>query len=83
MVFVVTVAVHSVAPRLRMSYHVVASHGDYLVTAMVVRVSDFPLSPVARVSSLNWAPPPLSYDGHWVITTTRDDVVRHPKAWRD
>jgi hypothetical protein len=25
----------------------------------------------------------MSYDGHWVITTTRDDVVRHPKAWRD
>jgi hypothetical protein len=25
----------------------------------------------------------MSYDGHWVITMTRDDMVRHPKAWRD
>jgi hypothetical protein len=25
----------------------------------------------------------MSYDGHWVLTTTHDDVVRHPKAWRD
>jgi hypothetical protein len=25
----------------------------------------------------------MSYGGHWVITTTRNDVVRHPKAWRD
>jgi hypothetical protein len=68
MVFAMAAAVHSVAPRLRMSYHIVASRGDYPVTvvahypvtATVVRVSDFPLSPVARVSSLNWAPPPLS-----------------------
>jgi hypothetical protein len=25
----------------------------------------------------------MSYSGHWVITTTHDDVVRHPKAWRN
>jgi hypothetical protein len=60
MVFVVTAAVHSVAPRLRMSYHVVASHGDYLVTATVFRVSDILLYPTARVSFSNWARPSLS-----------------------
>jgi hypothetical protein len=34
MVFVVAVAVYPVAPRLRMSYHVVASRGDYPVTTV-------------------------------------------------
>jgi hypothetical protein len=61
MVFAMAAAVHSVAARLRMSYHVVASRGDYPVTvvahypvtATVVRVSDFPLSPAAHVSSSN------------------------------
>jgi hypothetical protein len=25
----------------------------------------------------------MSYGSHWVLTMTRDDVVRHPKVWRD
>jgi hypothetical protein len=25
----------------------------------------------------------MSYDGHWLLSTTRDDVVKQPKAWRD
>ena len=48
MVFAVAAAVYPVAPRLRMSYHVVVSRGDYPVTtvahypvtAMVDRRSD-------------------------------------------
>jgi hypothetical protein len=34
MVFVVVVAVYLVAPRLRLSYHIVASRGDYPVTTV-------------------------------------------------
>jgi hypothetical protein len=25
----------------------------------------------------------MSYGGHWLLSTTRDDVVKQPKAWRD
>jgi hypothetical protein len=25
----------------------------------------------------------MSYDGHWLLSTTRDDVVKQPKVWRD
>jgi hypothetical protein len=25
----------------------------------------------------------MSYDGHWLLSTTRDDVVKQSKAWRN
>jgi hypothetical protein len=38
---------------------------------------------VSHRGDLPWRSLVMSYGGHWAVTTTCDDVVRCPKAWRN